>query len=335
MRKFLFAFLSLLFVFQLTAVTLRCSICEKKIKGKYFKYNKKIFCSEKCFNTTKPLCAACGERCLSGAFKKKDKFYCSQKCVETTLPKCALCTKPFRKGMVVKTPEGDKVYCGYCAALPKCFVCGLPVASGTYLKDGRFLGENCGRTAIFSELAGRKLFDEIRAKISKELDWSTNHKIHFLLVDLKTLEKASNNYEPGMEMGLFKHSYTIKTKTETSFSLLKGKQQKTSKWQTNNRYAIYVLAALPKWKFIEVCAHELGHDWMQEKFPKITDLKVKEGWAEYFAARVNDLYGQGYLNKRMEVNTNKVYGDGYRFICDYVKAHGMEGLMQYFRMLNK
>jgi hypothetical protein len=37
----------------------------------------------------------------------------------------------------------------------------------------------------------------------------------------------------------------------------------------------------------------------------------------------------------METNPSKIYGDGYRFVRDYVKQHGMSGLMQYFRGIDK
>lgn len=41
------------------------------------------------------------------------------------------------------------------------------------------------------------------------------------------------------------------------------------------------------------------------------------------------------MNQRMDKNTNAVYGGGYRFIRDYVKQHGITGLMKYFRKLDK
>jgi len=335
MRKILLIFLSFLFIFQLVAATMRCSICRKKIRGRYMKAGGKIFCSKKCFAKTKPLCTACGKRNLNGGYKKNGKFYCSKKCVETTLPKCVLCNKPFSKGIIIKAAGGDKIYCGECGSLAKCFACALPSASGTHLKDGRFIGKKCAKTAIFSEAEGEKLFKQIRATIANKLGQSTNHKIRFRLVDSKTLQKASENYEPGMEMGLFKHNYTIKTSTKTSYSLLKGRQEKTRKYRTNERFTIYILSGLPKQKFIEVCAHELGHDWMQANFPKIKVLKIKEGWAEYFATLVNKVYGQKDMNKRMDSNTNAVYGGGYRFVRDYAKKHGINGLMQYFERLDK
>ena len=335
MRKFLLILLSSIFAIQAVAATLRCSICNRKIRGRYLKANGKVYCSQKCYSKTVPVCTACKKRCLKGAYNKDGKFYCSKKCLETTLPKCALCNKPFRKGIIVKTPQGDKVFCKTCGALPKCFVCGLPAASGTYLKDGRFLGNKCGKDAIFDRAVALKVFNDVRLLMKNKLNLSTNHRLHFRLVDLNTLKKASANYEPGMEMGLFKHSFTINTITETSYSLLKGRQDKTKKRLSNVRYSIMLLTGLPEWKFVEVCAHELAHDYMSEYFPKIKDLKIKEGWAEYIAARVNSLYGRDYLNKRMENNTSKIYGGGYRFIRDYVKQHGFNGLMQYFNTLNK
>jgi hypothetical protein len=272
---------------------------------------------------------------VKGSFVKKGKYYCSRKCLNHTLPKCHLCKQAFRQGVVIKNPQGNKVYCQSCGALNRCFACSLPAASGTRLDDGRFLGAECGKTAIFSEAKGKELFEKIRAKVASKLNYKTSHKIYFRLVDSIILKKASANYEPGLEMGLFKHNYTIKTKIETSYSLFKGKQEKKQKRKTNHRYSVLVLTGLPKKKFIEVCAHELGHDWMDENFPKIKDLKLKEGWAEYFASEVNKLYEQKAMNKRIETNPSKVYGDGYRFIRDYLKKYGMKGLKKYLKQQNK
>ncbi|MDD5698973.1 MAG: LIM domain-containing protein [Victivallaceae bacterium] len=335
MRKISAIILTCLAVFQLMAATLRCSVCRREIHGRYLICNGKVFCSQKCLDRTLPVCAACHKRCRGKVYTKDGKFYCSEKCLETTFPKCSLCHQPFRKGVVIKTLTGDKIYCPHCAALPRCFACSLPAASGIKLPDGRFLCDDCARMAILTEAAGQELFDQVREEMRRKLNLGTNHKIHFQLVDSKTLLKASANYEPGLEMGLFKHSYTVKTRTETTYSLFKGRQDKTEQYLTNNRYSVSVLSGLPRRKFIEVCAHELAHDWMDAEYPKIKSLKIKEGWAEYVATRVNELYGRQFMNKRMEANTNEIYGDGYRFIRDYIREHGMDGLMRYFSELNK
>ena len=335
MRKIFYVLMSLFVAFEITAAAMRCSICNKKIRGKYLKSNGKVFCSQKCYSKTRPVCAACKKRCMKGSYKKDGKFYCSKACLETSFPKCALCGKHFKSGVMVKSLTGDKVYCKECGALPKCFACGLPAAEGKKFSDGRFICSECDKSAIYSLDEAENLFKQVRTVMGKKLKWETKHRIHFRLVDLDTLKKASSNFEPGMEMGLFKHNYTINTRTETKYSLFKGKEEKTQKFTSNNRYSIMLLTGLPKQKFIEVCAHELGHDWMEEYYPKIKSLKIKEGWAEYVASRVNALYGQSFMNKRMDMNPNKVYGEGYRFVRDYVKKHGLSGLFQYFRKLER
>jgi hypothetical protein len=87
---------------------------------------------------------------------------------------------------------------------------------------------------------------------------------------------------------------------------------------------VYVLYGLPRKKLIEVCGHELAHDWMQENYPKTQDSKLKEGWAEYIATRINELYDQAEMNKRMEENKDPVYGDGYRMVRDFIKQNGIK-----------
>ena len=62
-------------------------------------------------------------------------------------------------------------------------------------------------------------------------------------------------------------------------------------------------------------------------------IKIKEGWAEFVATLVNKTYGNSEMNKRMEVNKNKIYGDGYRMIKKYVQKHKIDGLLNMFKTL--
>ena len=77
-------------------------------------------------------------------------------------------------------------------------------------------------------------------------------------------------------------------------------------------------------KLAEVLAHELAHDWMQMNYRNISDLKIKEGWAEYVATRVNSLYGRDYMNRRIEENPSDIYGGGYRHISNMAKKGDAE-----------
>ncbi len=71
---------------------------------------------------------------------------------------------------------------------------------------------------------------------------------------------------------------------------------------------------------------------MQEHFPKIKELWIKEGWAEYIASLINIEYDQEELNKRMQFNTDEIYGKGFRKIKRIAEKYGNKGLI---RFLNK
>ncbi|QSH42244.1 hypothetical protein P0136_03790 [Lentisphaerota bacterium ZTH] len=312
---------------------LDCAVCGKKISGRYVKAGSNAYCSSMCYKKTLPRCAACGKRCSNGYFKKAGKVYCSESCLKTTLPKCSICGSPFSSGVKIQSPTGTRIYCPQCAKLPRCFCCSLP-ARCRKLQDGRNICPACYKNAIFEQTEAQKVFDEVRGKMRKDLGIGSNHRIIFKLVDAKFLEKNSSNHQPGQELGLYKHNYTRKTITKTSYSLLGGKKQNSKTFSTDDRYYIYALYGVPRYKLIEICAHELAHDWMEEQFPHIKDLKIKEGWAEYIASAVNDLFGQSQYNERMNNNPDPVYGEGFRFINTYISRHGAQALMDYFERLN-
>lgn len=284
----------------LEAAGLRCVECKREISGRYFTAN--------------------------------GKAYCSEACIQKTWPKCSLCGKPFRSG-VQMSEDPAKVFCAECAAKPQCFSCQLP-ADCRKLDDGREICPQCFSRAIFELGTAREIFDEVRRRLRDELKLGTDRKIYFQLTSLPELEKRSkeSGVNQGIELGLFYHNFTEVTRT-TTFAL-PWKKPKTEIIRTNERFAIYVLYGLPKEKLIEVCAHELAHDWMQDNYPGIKDMKIREGWAEYVATKANRLFGNENLNRRIERNPDPVYGDGYRAIAQYVADHGENGLYKYFGSFN-
>lgn len=228
----------------LNAATLRCVQCNKVIRGRYF---------------------------TSGG-----KAYCSETCIEKTWPKCSLCGKHFRNGVQLSDDPG-KVFCSDCAAKPQCFSCRLP-ADCEKLDDGRTLCRECYQRAVFKYEEALEIFNEVRSRLKQELELGTEHRIHFQLVSLPELERRSRETGSGagIELGLFYHNFTEVTRTTES--VLPWHKPKTEVIRTNERFAIYVLYGMPREKLIEICAHELAHDWMQAKYPAIINLKIKEGW---------------------------------------------------------
>ena len=62
----------------LAAEKLRCSICSKRIHGKYFKgFDGNSYCGKKCFNKSLPRCKNCKKICHGKVLKVKTFFYCS------------------------------------------------------------------------------------------------------------------------------------------------------------------------------------------------------------------------------------------------------------------
>lgn len=288
-----------------------CSVCGKEIRPgmSFLKTDDgRIFCSKACYEKTLPKCSVCGA-ILKGSYLKgaDGKFYCSEKCLSLTFPVCAGCGKKSRDGVIINSEKGELFFCKECSSKPKCFCCGLPLKS-TELSDGRYLCNECAKDAITETKEASELISEVRKIISEKLFLKTEHQIEYELVDQKTLDKISPQNQAGLELGLFRFIEETETTTLTT-----GREKKETV-KVSKSYKIYMISDLSKRKFIEVAAHELAHDWMQEYYPKITDLKIKEGWAQYIAWKVNSLYKNDGLNKLIENNKDPIYGDGFRLI---------------------
>ena len=165
--------------------------------------------------------------------------------------------------------------------------------------------------------------------MKKKLDVYTDHEVSFSITDTDAIKSCSNNDSAtGQEQGVFVFQSSIE-KTVTK----DGEVVKTV--VKDKSYSIMALYGLSRDKLGEVLAHELAHDWMQENYPDISDLKIKEGWAEFVASRFNDTIGKSGYNARMEFNPNPIYGDGYRLFRDLYKKGGMRSIILYLDKQSK
>ncbi|HQO08847.1 MAG TPA: LIM domain-containing protein [Clostridiales bacterium] len=308
-----------------------CDQCGNEIKAgsSYLIAGDKKYCDEECFEKSLPVCCVCGKHIKQG-FVQDGKNYCSNECLQTTWHSCYLCGKKVSGGVEIGGSE-RRFFCQDCSALPVCFACGYP-GNCNILPDGRNICSECEKSAVSDYNEALKIFKEVREVMRNKLKLSTKSVINFRLVNKTELEKRSE--KPGEELGLFIHEKFTETETTTKtlYGFEIGKDVKTSR---TDSIFICVLDHLPKVKFIEVAAHELAHDWMDKHYPGIKDLKINEGWAEYTASRINILYGNEKLNNRMRENPDPHYGEGYRYIADYVKNKGMKRLFSKFKSLSK
>jgi hypothetical protein len=313
-------------IYNLSAApTIYCSHCGRRITGRYIKSNNRYYCSQRCLDKSLPKCSVCGK---PAKIKRSDgKYFCSEKCLAKTWPVCATCGRHSKGG--IKRGYNHIFLCNKCALRPKCFSCFMPADYGK-LSDGRYICRRCKRTAVMKQSDAEKIVKEVRKIMREELAISTDHKIIYKLVDQDELKKNLQHDNEGVELGLYRFEQVVeKTTTTRTFlgKVIKNREEKI----TDETHTIFFLFGIPEKKFREVAAHELAHDWMQEYYPNVTNPKIKEGWAEFVAALVNKISGNMNMNKRMEMNKNKIYGGGYRMIKKYVQEHKIEGLMDMFQ----
>lgn len=275
-----------------------------------------------------PLLLAAAERCpvchriLSGeVFEYKGKTYCSIRCMKDVLPKCAVCGQPITGAYSVFTsPTGEsRSLCRHCAQLTRCFACELPGRT-TKLYDGRFICEDCGKLAIRSPEEARKLLEEVRGTLERILGNPTSCPFRFRTVSYPELLKVADmrTSDTTIELGLCRARFSERRI---------GDRREIVKIECE----ILMLDHLPRWRFIEIAAHELAHHWQYHYSPYLRDRVVQEGFAEYAASLVNREYGQTRLNRRMEKRRDPVYGAGYRWIRAIAEREGIEGVKRALR----
>jgi hypothetical protein len=297
-----------IFDYTAYAKTLRCSKCGKKISGQFLKNTKgQLFCSKRCFSKTLPKCSVCRR---PSKMTNGKKYFCSQKCLKSTWPVCRNCKRSVKGGILRGLDK--KFLCKRCADKPKCFSCYMP-ANFARFADGRYICKTCNKTSISDPGKLKRISEEVRKLMKDKLHLSTDHGIDYRVVSLSELQGKTSHKHQGIELGLFKFEQLVE-KTTTTNTFLGKTSTKTEERIKHESHTIYFLYGIPENKLREVAAHELAHDWMQEYYPDITDLKIKEGWAEYVASLINNIYGRSKMNRRMRKNSDLIYGDGYRMI---------------------
>ena len=276
----------------------------------------RLFCSQ-CHRQIRP-----GQRYI----KTNDKVFCSRRCYVQTLPECTVCGKRSSRGGIYAA-DHSFFACPDCMNLPRCFACQIPVRNGNALSCGRVICRNCSRTAVSDPVRARALFDEVRRTVHSALGIATGHPIEFSLTDPAALHRLSNAKSGTMvEQGLFLYNAEVEQVVTRNFL---GKKIRESVRRKNEKFRIFVLDFLPEDRMEYVIAHELAHDWMAVHYPGIREEWIREGFAEYIAWRYNQHKKRKPLNRRIEINTDPVYGEGFRRIREIAEKRGFQGLMNF------
>ncbi len=318
-----------LYVCSAQARVPRCSICGKQISGKYMKDNKgRTFCSKACHEKTMPKCSVCGR---VAKFSSGNEHFCSKKCQQSKWPKCSHCGKSSDGGVMRGTEK--KFLCHNCAAAPRCFSCGMPGNSAKF-GDGRHICKVCHQTSVNDVAQAREIAEEVRELMKEKLGLDTDNPIEYSLVPLDALKGRVKHESQGMELGLYRFEQEIEKITTTR--TFRGRAESSSEEHVaGESHNIFFLYGIPENRFREVAAHELAHNWMQKFYPNIDDLKVKEGWAEFVASRVNTLYRRPEMNLRMQENPDPIYGEGYRMLKTISESTDPQALFKFLERENE
>ncbi len=301
-----------------------CSVCSKRIHGRYLTSKGKPFCSSACHARTLPRCTVCS-RTVSGAYLTAEgKTYCSDRCFDSQLPTCEVCRKPLRLGVSI---DGHR-YCRDHAQSPRCWGCQLPFGRGAQLADGRTLCQACNDRAIMDRGKAQAVLVRARDLVRRITGWRSASLPRLQLVGLTDMPGGGRAKTPEdlIQRGLYRRTET--TITTTRFFGF----QRSSRTEVKER--VLILRGLQPDEFLSTAAHELTHDLMAEFLPRIDEGAPKwvtEGICQFVAAAVCRHDGLPQELHRIETSEHPTYGDGYRYFAKRFGPGGWPQLVAWAR----
>jgi hypothetical protein len=148
--------------------------------------------------------------------------------------------------------------------------------------------------------------------LSRELELHVEQPFDLALVDRRQMTSATGNKRGGgsqsgsktemKEMGFFNSRLLPESPRPT----------------------ILVMSDLPEAAFLETFAHEYAHLWQFERNPGLEDAYLREGFAQWVAARLLESKGFETALAKLRKRTDGTYGKGYHRIAKYAEEEGGE-----------
>lgn len=281
-----------------------CSGCGDLVQGAYMKSGdgSRVFCSD-CFRT-RPRCA----RCSLPVSAEEDRLsipavggrrICAQ--CDKEAERCKGCGETLIGLSYSYNGSSDK-FCERCHLGDHCSACGEPLGEGGWdLPDGRHSCDACQKTAIHDMAEAQRILRRIETILRRDLNMTLRRPYQFELVhkdnpDLQITSPVKNN-----ELGLF---------------VLRGEEAR-----------IYILSGLPAGLYYETAAHELAHAWQAENCPLEQDQKIREGFAQWVAAKVLMSIKEPKI-LRLLTERKDVYGEGYRYFRSLELQEGRSAVFE-------
>ncbi len=290
----------------------RCVACGRAVLGGFIRLDDgRVFCNQACFRTVLPRCAACARPLTGESLGFEGRLYCGERCLSTALPKCDLCGV----AMKVRTELRGRRFCASCMALPRCSECLMPSPSTVPLRDGRRLCAGCEKAAVF----GREQAEALYRRAARRVEEVTGRAVSPLpSLELLGVDRLSALLGPApAARGLVRGHYSQQV-TRTLGGPGADRVQKS----------IHLLYGMKPDNVLIAGAHELGHDWLSERFPRLDSAPqwMKEGVCQYLAATVARRESLPDLNV-FERTPDLTYGGGYRFFTRTLGVDNWQGLV--------
>ncbi len=291
-----------------------CKLCGKRVQGQHVvdKQNGDVYCN-RCYAAT-PKCKHCR---LPSPRGQVDSEGLCPKC-RATLPKCRACGQAIVGDRYsLKFESGE--FCTHCVETrPACSACGCPVTD-TYWKfpDGRAMCDDCKRRGILKRPQAKQVFDEARALLKKHLGMVIQHDIELVL------EEQNKNG---------KIAASISRRTDDNGSPLSASELGLFR-QKGDEFTVFLLYGMPKEMMLETAVHELTHAWQSENCPSGQSLRVREGFAQWTAARILRAKGYQKVLAKLAARNDDPYGTGYKVMKRLEQRYGKTGLVQKIKTL--
>ncbi|NJL03810.1 MAG: protein DA1 [Chloroflexaceae bacterium] len=229
---------------------------------------------------------------------------------------CAACGQVLSGTYYVLIDRPER-YCPTCIhTRPRCDTCGAPLTNQAWqLHDGRQQCNQCHQVAIYDLTLARQLFLETVQTLRERQGLVLRVGVDFRLVDAPTMRELRQHEidESGTAPTPTRYERTL------GLYLRQGRVR-----------AIFLLHGLPRLIFRTTVAHEYAHAWQGEHCPLLTDLVLREGFAEWVAYRHLVQLGAHRAVARM-LQGNHPYRPMLEIVLQLEAQLGTDGLMQYIR----
>jgi hypothetical protein len=94
---------------------------------------------------------------------------------------------------------------------------------------------------------------------------------------------------------------------------------------------IVLLCGLPIPMIYETAAHELAHAWQAENCPPGQSLELREGFAQWVAAKILEIKGFTISLEKLQSRMDSPYGTGYHRMARIETPRGRSEVISYVR----